>query len=134
MISTKTGLSSFEKSNIRSRLSKVSLIVRHSLVLVAMTGSMLNVLTGILSTLIVINYQHNFQVGVENKKSGFKPDLIEPIGQGGYAKVFKARFHGSFVAMKYIPLDKVKDEYAYKTVSYGLHEYFNQVKVFPVTL
>ena len=62
----------------------------------------------------------------ETEKSRFKPDLIEPIGQGGFAKLFKAKFHGDFVAMKYIPLDKVKDGYEYDKNSYGFHEYQNQ--------
>ena len=63
-------------------------------------------------------------------KSTFKPDLIEPLGEGGFAKVFKAKFHGTIVAMKYIPLDKVKDGYEYSFDSYGLHEYNNQEKVY----
>ena len=62
-------------------------------------------------------------------KSAFKPDLIEPLGEGGFAKIFKARFHGRIVAMKYIPLDKVKDGYEFEYDSYGLHEYYNQEKV-----
>ena len=61
--------------------------------------------------------------------SAFKPDLIEQLGEGGFAKVFKAKFHGRIVAMKYIPLDKVKDGYQYRINSYGLHEYENQEKV-----
>ena len=62
-------------------------------------------------------------------KSAFKPDLIEELGEGDFAKVFKAKFHGKHVAMKYIPLDKVKEDYQYRTKSYGFHEYYNQEKV-----
>ena len=62
-------------------------------------------------------------------KSAFKPDLIEELGQGGFAKVFKANFHGKHVAMKYIPLDKVKNDYKYEKESYGCHEYYYQEKV-----
>ena len=61
-------------------------------------------------------------------KSTFKPDLVEELGEGGYAKVFKANFHRKSVAMKFIPLDKVADSYEYNTFSYGSHEYYNQEK------
>ena len=70
-----------------------------------------------------------FETGIEILYSAFKPDLIEELGQGGFAKVFKAKFHGKHVAMKFIPLDKVKHSYAYDDESYGLHEYVNQEKV-----
>ena len=56
---------------------------------------------------------------------------MEPLGEGGFAKVFKARFHGKIVAMKFIPLDKFKDGYEYKFGSYGFHEYYNQEKSLP---
>ena len=62
--------------------------------------------------------------------SAFEPDLIELLGEGGFAKVFKANFHGRVVAMKYIPLDKIKDGYEFKETSYGFHEYANQEKVY----
>ena len=55
--------------------------------------------------------------------------MIGPLGEGGFAKVFKAKFHGKDVAMKYIPLDKVKNGYQYRKGSYGLHEYINQEQV-----
>ena len=61
-------------------------------------------------------------------QSAFKPDLVKPLGEGGFATVFKAKFHGKDVAMKYIPLDKVKKGYEYNTSSNGLHEYINQGK------
>ena len=57
------------------------------------------------------------------------PSLIGELGEGGFAKVFKAKFHAKDVAMKYIPLDKVKDQYQYYSFSYGLHELYNQEKV-----
>ena len=50
------------------------------------------------------------------------------MGEGGQAKVFKAKFHGKSVAMKYIPLDQVKDDYKYCVGSYGCHEFFYQEK------
>ena len=49
------------------------------------------------------------------------------VGEGGQAKVFKAKFHGKDVAMKYIPLDKVKDGYKYHYHdSYGCSEFCQQ--------
>ena len=59
-------------------------------------------------------------------KSNFKPKLISQLGEGGQAKVFKGEFHGKDVAMKYIPLDKVKDGYEYSTKSYGCSEFVYQ--------
>ena len=48
--------------------------------------------------------------------------------EGSKAKVFKAKFHGKGVAMKYIPLDKVKDYYQYRASSYGCDEFYWQEK------
>ena len=56
----------------------------------------------------------------------FKPNLVSQLGEGAQAKVYKAKFHGKDVAMKYIPLDKVKYDYQYKWESYGCHEFFYQ--------
>ena len=61
-------------------------------------------------------------------ESNFKPKLICKLGEGGQAKVFKAKFHGKYVAMKYIPLDEVKDGYEYQLTSYGCHEFQYQEK------
>ena len=52
------------------------------------------------------------------------------MGEGGQAKVFKAKFHGKDVAMKFIPLDHAKDGYKYERSSYGCHEYDYQEKFF----
>ena len=60
----------------------------------------------------------------------FKPKLESQLGEGGQAKVFKAKFHRKNVAMKYVPLDHVKDNYEYKIGSYGCHEFFEQEKVY----
>ena len=63
-------------------------------------------------------------------KSNFKPKLRSKLGEGGQAKVFKAKFHSMDVAMKYIPLDKLKDGYTYHSprLSYGCHEVYQQEK------
>ena len=54
------------------------------------------------------------------------PKLESQLGEGGQAKVFKATFHGKDVAMKYVPLDQVKDNYKYLWNSYGCHEFYEQ--------
>ena len=61
-------------------------------------------------------------------ESNFKPNLVSELGEGGQAKVFKAKFHGKDVAMKYIPLDKVKHGYKYDVSSYGCSEFHYQEK------
>ena len=61
-------------------------------------------------------------------KSNFKPKLISQLGEGGQAKVFKGKYHGKDVAMKYIPLDKVKDGYQYDNRNYGCEEFYEQGK------
>ena len=61
-------------------------------------------------------------------KRNFEPKLISKLGEGGQAKVFKAKFHGKDVAMKYIPLDKVKDGYKYESRDYGCDEFSYQEK------
>ena len=62
-------------------------------------------------------------------ESNFKPKLESQLGEGGQAKVFKAKFHGQKVAMKYIPLDSIKSGYKYSYLTYGCHEVYQQGKV-----
>ena len=52
------------------------------------------------------------------------------LGEGGQAKVYKAKFHGKDVAMKFIPLDHAKEGYEYNFGSYGCHEFVQQEKFF----
>ena len=61
-------------------------------------------------------------------ESNFKPKLLEKMGEGGQAKVFKGNFHGKHVAMKYIPLDNCRDGYGYQRGSYGCSEFWQQEK------
>ena len=51
------------------------------------------------------------------------------MGEGGQAKVFKGKFHGKDMAIKYVPLDHAKDNYEYGSWSYGCHEFYQQEKV-----
>ena len=61
--------------------------------------------------------------------------MVSILGEGGQAKVFKAKFHDKDVAMKYIPLDKAvnpwRDGYEYDIHDYGCDEYYQQEK-FPL--
>ena len=76
------------------------------------------------------NCKVSFWLGFLTTKSNFKPKLISQLGEGGQAKVFKGEFHGKDVAMKYIPLDKVKDGYDYNKNTYGCSEYVLQEKFY----
>ena len=78
------------------------------------------------SIFIIIELWSNFW---QNKRN-FKPKLEKKLGEGGQAKVFKAKFHRKDVAMKYIPLDHVKDSYDYGAVDYGCHEFWYQEEFF----
>ena len=69
------------------------------------------------------------KVNFLNFERNFQPKLESQLGEGGQAKVFKAKFHGKDVAMKYIPLDHKKDNYEYHRGSYGCHE-FNEQEMF----
>ena len=96
------------------------------LVLDATTGLIVTIKIGKFT--VQRNYLHLILAEVMNNKSHFKPKLESKLGEGGQAKVFKAKFHCKFVAMKYVPLDHVKDGYEYDWSSYGCHEYFHQEK------
>ena len=50
--------------------------------------------------------------------------MIEPIGEGGFATVYRGKFHEGEAAFKFIPIDM--DEYEYATSSVGIHEYWQQ--------
>ena len=60
-------------------------------------------------------------------KKHFQAEIGVGVGRG-QAKVYKAKFHGKDVAMKYIPLDHVENGYRYN--SYGCHEFDQQEKFF----
>ena len=55
-------------------------------------------------------------------KSYFKQNLISQLCEGGQPKVFRAKFHGKDVAIKFISFNKNKDGHN------GCHEFFEQEK------
>ena len=76
-----------------------------------------------------------FEACLLTVERNFKPTLISQLGEGGQAKVFKGMFHGREVAMKYIPLDNVKDGYKYDAYkSYGCSEFYFQEKFYELQL
>ena len=66
-----------------------------------------------------------------DKRVGFPFKLTAPLGEGGFATVFRGDFHGGEAAFKFIPI--VKDGYEYDLDSVGIHEYFQQEKINKVT-
>ena len=64
-------------------------------------------------------------------RTGFPFELIEPIGEGGYATVYRGAFHDGEAAFKFVPIDL--DGYEYTDSSVGLHEYFQQEKINKIT-
>ena len=60
-------------------------------------------------------------------RSGFPFELIKPIGEGGFATVYRGKFHQGEAAFKFIPIEK--DGYEYKTYSVGIHEYDQQERI-----
>ena len=67
----------------------------------------------------------------DEKRSGFPFELIEPIGEGGFATVFRGAFHDGEAAFKFVPIEK--DGYKYEIDSVGIHEYCRQEKMNKLT-
>ena len=63
----------------------------------------------------------------DDKRIGFPFNLTAPLGEGGFATVFRGEFHGGKVAFKFIPIKKDGYEYAYNSV--GIWEYYQQEKI-----
>ena len=63
-------------------------------------------------------------------RSGFPFELIEPIGEGGFASVYRGKFHQDEAAFKFMPIDL--NEYKYKSFSVGIHEYYQQEKIIKI--
>ena len=66
---------------------------------------------------------------VDEKRFGFPFELIEPIGEGGFAKIYRGKFHEDEAAFKFIPIDHI-DQYKYNDLkSVGVYEYKQQEEV-----
>ena len=57
--------------------------------------------------------------------------MFEPIGEGGFATVFRGAFHDGEAAFKFVPIEK--DGYKYKDTSVGIYEYKKQEKINKIT-
>ena len=64
---------------------------------------------------------------VNDKRIGFPFNLTSPLGEGGFATVFRGDFHGGEAAFKFIPIKK--EGYKYEDTSVGIHEYYQQEKI-----
>ena len=60
----------------------------------------------------------------DEQRSGFPFELIEPIGEGGFAVVFRGTFHNGEAAFKFVPIDL--DGCQYDMSINGIHEYQQQ--------
>ena len=68
---------------------------------------------------------------VNDVRNGFPFKLTAPLGEGGFAKVFRGDFHGGKAAFKFIPI--VKEGYKYDIYSVGIWEYYQQEKINKIT-
>ena len=60
---------------------------------------------------------------------GFPFELNEPLGQGGFARVIRGKFHRGEAAFKFVPLIN-RDRYRYNDMdAIGCHEYCQQEPV-----
>ena len=64
---------------------------------------------------------------VNDKRTGFPFNLTSPLGEGGFATVFRGEFHGGEAAFKFIPIEK--EGYKYSIRSVGIWEYHQQEKI-----
>ena len=64
---------------------------------------------------------------VNDKRNGFPFNLTSPLGEGGFATVFRGEFHEGEAAFKFIPIEK--DGYKYERYSVGIWEYYQQEKI-----
>ena len=62
---------------------------------------------------------------------GFPFNLTAPLGEGGFATVFRGEFHGGEAAFKFIPI--VKEGYEYEDTSVGICEYDQKEKINKIT-
>ena len=67
-----------------------------------------------------------------DKRIGFPFNLTTPLGEGGFATVFRGHFHGGEAAFKFIPIND-REGYEYDAGSVGIHEYVQQEKIKEIT-
>ena len=60
--------------------------------------------------------------------TGFPFELEEEIGKGGFASVYRGRFHQGRAAFKFIQI-KNEEKFRYDWTSVGCYEYWQQEKV-----
>ena len=64
-------------------------------------------------------------------RNEFPFELIAPIGEGGFATVYRGKFHQGEAAFKLIPIEM--DGYKYQWNSVGIYEYKQQEKINKMT-
>ena len=69
---------------------------------------------------------HQLVAGQNN--AGFPFDLEDEIGKGGFASVYRGRFHQGHAAFKFVPIKK-EQTYTYDTDEVGCYEYHQQEMV-----
>ena len=72
-----------------------------------------------------MNCQHYLKC--DEQRSPFPFELIEIIGEGGFATVYRGAFHDGEAAFKFIPIET--DGFKYGTSSIGIYEYSQQEKI-----
>ena len=66
----------------------------------------------------------NYQLVRGQRLTSFPFQLAEELGQGGFARVVRGRFHWGEAAFKFIPIRE--DGYKYEWKDDGFHEYYQQ--------
>ena len=68
------------------------------------------------------------QLVADQNITGFPFELEEQIGKGGFASVYRGRFHQGHAAFKFIPITD-EQTYTYNWYAVGCHEYDQQEMV-----
>ena len=71
------------------------------------------------------------ELKVNDVRTGFPFNLTAPLGEGGFATVFRGEFHGGEAAFKFIPI--MKEGYKYGYTSVGIWEYDQKEKINKIT-
>ena len=68
------------------------------------------------------------QLVTDQNIAGFPFELEEEIGKGGFASVYRGRFHQGHAAFKFVPI-KNEQTYEYDMYAVGCYEYWQQEMV-----